>query len=170
MLNRNISQSQFDYEAYNNQIHNQNHNSSQHRYFTPPPSYSDISSPSPNSYSITSNSRFSSTGIAASSTPRNNGTISINVTPNSNNSMTNGFAFRPSQPPPAPPPNYVGYTPCFVILYCQTTLFCVVFLFSLLFTTKLALKIVYTLIKSRSIFSIGHLDSVPGIILSSKYI
>jgi hypothetical protein len=117
MLNRNISQTQYDYEAYNNQIHNQN-NHSQQRYYshvTPPPAYSDVSSPSPNAYSI--NSRFSSGGIAASSTPRN-GTISINVTPNSaNSSMNNGYGFRPSQPPPAPPPNYVGYRPfCFVLL------------------------------------------------------
>ncbi len=105
MLNRNISQSQYDYEAYQSQSIIQNQQ--QHRYYSPhvspPPAYSDMSSPSSNPYSISS--RFSA-GIAASSTPRN-GTISINVTPNS--SMTNGFAFRPSQPPPAPPPNYVGY-------------------------------------------------------------
>ncbi|XP_021956734.1 wiskott-Aldrich syndrome protein family member 2 isoform X2 [Folsomia candida] len=106
MLNRNISQSQYDYESYNHQVHNQ----SQQRYYphvTPPPAYSDMSSPSPNAYSISS--RFSNSGIAASSTPRN-GTLSINVTPSSN-SMTNGYAFRPSQPPPAPPPNYVGTPP-----------------------------------------------------------
>lgn len=115
MLNRNISQSQYDYESYNHQVHNQ----SQQRYYphvTPPPAYSDMSSPSPNAYSISS--RFSNSGIAASSTPRN-GTLSINVTPSSN-SMTNGYAFRPSQPPPAPPPNYVGYRPFFVLfLLCN---------------------------------------------------
>lgn len=110
ILNRTISQSQYDYEAYNNnQVHIQSQQQ-QLRYYssshiTPPPGYSDMSSPTSNAYSSNS-SRFSSGGIAASSTPRN-GTISINVTPNS--SMTNGFGFRPSQPPPAPPPNYVGY-------------------------------------------------------------
>jgi len=90
----------YDYDAYGS--HNMMH--PHQRYYaahgTPPPAYSDGSSPSSNSYSTPR----SNSGI---STPRGISSNYNNLAVN-NNIMTNGVGSRPSQPPPAPPPVFVG--------------------------------------------------------------
>lgn len=129
VLNRSLSQSQYEYDAYTSQIYNQ----SQHRYnsnshVTPPPAYSEVSSP--NAYS--NNSRYSG-GHTGASTPRS-GSMSMNVTPNS--SMTNGYGFRPSQPPPAPPPNFVGYKNYFCLLLFEAQILNRIYVAFRSFTSK----------------------------------
>lgn len=100
-LNRTHSQSHYEHDAYYSSAQqNQAMNQRYYTHGTPPPAYSDSSTASLNAYS---NSRSSLGMISNSSTPR--GTPAGASTPNN---LSNGYGFRPSQPPPAPPPGYNG--------------------------------------------------------------